>query len=104
MAASQQFKPELVESKYAEQEDTGTAANRWGSPKTTTQLDNIWRECIPQTTTSKLTGVCHSGLSGHPTAERRSWSKHCPIAVSHFPIVHFAGSSNFTVNFNITKE
>ena len=33
-----------------------------------------------------------------------SEDKHCPSDDSRFPIMHSAGASNFTVNFNITKE
>ena len=47
LADLQQFESD---SKIAEQEDIGTTANRWGSPKSTTRLDNIWRDGIPKTT------------------------------------------------------
>lgn len=33
-----------------------------------------------------------------------SEDKHCPSDDSRFPRMHSAGASNFTVNFNITKE
>ena len=64
LAASQQHKSD---SKIAEQEDIGTTVNRWGSPKTNTQLDNIRRDGIPKTS-QKPTDWCLS--------LRAQWASH----------------------------
>ena len=64
LAASQQHKSD---SKITEQEDIGITVNRWGSPKTTTQLDNIRRDGIPKTS-QKQTDWCLS--------LRAQWASH----------------------------